>query len=105
MYCFTCALRNGVRAFRSVTLESLLVGVVNIRNVRSTPWCPETPLCTFPIIMYKYSGIGVGGQRLAITAGVMLLATRRDIPSATGLLTPRISSSLKSYSCVSTNHR
>jgi hypothetical protein len=36
--------------------------------------------------MYKYSGIGAGGKDL-ITAGVMLLATRRDIPSTTGLLT------------------
>jgi hypothetical protein len=43
-----------------------------MRNVRSTPWS-ETPLWTFPIIMYKYSGMGSGvGKDLTITAGVML---------------------------------
>jgi hypothetical protein len=68
MYCFTCCSRNGVRSL-SVTLESLLVGVVNIRNVRSTPWCPDTVVCSL-IIMYVF--ICAGGKRLAITAGVML---------------------------------
>ena len=46
----------------------------------------------------KYSGIGSGGKRLVIKSGVMLLETKHEKPSATGLLTPRISSIEYSYS-------
>jgi hypothetical protein len=52
--------------------------------------------------MYKYSGILVVVKTL-ITAGVMLLATGRD--AIHKQVNPRISSSLKSYSCVPTSGR
>ena len=66
-------------ALIKVTCEFLLMGVVNMRNVRSTPGC------TVPMSIRKYSGRGIGGNKL------MLFSTRREKPSATELSTPRMS--------------
>jgi hypothetical protein len=81
--------RNLTGFFIRFMLESLLDGVVSIRNVRSKPWCPETELCTRPIRIWISSGTRRWWQQTAIIAGVMLFWTRREHPSATGLLIPR----------------